>query len=398
MRTIKPEVIEHVRVCGNQNTYCAHPITAGEIFNFGNGEIACMHWHSECDYSSEESVRHGQLSVHGKAKVMLDRSFDGGRTWRDEDKSVVFDYGLPVQQRREILSNIMTESNTPPLTDNTIFHFDKSYSGEEIGGGRYAQVPFALRSEDKGHTWSREVAKPTNIGYTLLQNGFGIIRQGQDLYKPFMVDPWSTGDTDYGVVCSHYSVLYKSDNAGVDWYYVSDIARDPLRDHTCSYCSVVDLGNRHFLAVLGCWRIGDSWTRWINTCHSYDNGLNWTPSLRIQNPGVSPYPLVLRDGRIVVIFARRWPTSKRGIYGIVSGDEGKTWSDVFVLRCGDASSWDIGYPVATQLENGEIFTAYYYTVDDGRPHGGPLKEDIGEKFQFLPECGKRHVAGTIFRI
>ena len=65
---------------------------------------------------------------------------------------------------------------------------------------------------------------------------------------------------------------------------------------------------------------------------------------------------------------------------IVSEDEGATWSAEAVIRA-DASDWDLGYPVATELDDGGIFTAYYYMEDDGNNFGGT-----------------RHIAGSHFRL
>jgi hypothetical protein len=92
----------------------------------------------------------------------------------------------------------------------------------------------------------------------------------------------------------------------------------------------------------------------------------------------SPWPLRLADGRIIVLFARRKPP--RGMGLIMSEDEGTTWSDEQILR-DDGSTWDLGYPVATEVEPCRIFTAYYYTLNDGNNFGGT-----------------RFVAGTHFRI
>jgi len=92
----------------------------------------------------------------------------------------------------------------------------------------------------------------------------------------------------------------------------------------------------------------------------------------------SPYPLLLRDGRIVVLYGRRKPPY--GMGGIVSEDGGETWSQEFVLR-DDANCGDLGYPVATELEDGRIFTAYYYNLDDGNKFGGT-----------------RYIAGSFFRV
>ena len=65
---------------------------------------------------------------------------------------------------------------------------------------------------------------------------------------------------------------------------------------------------------------------------------------------------------------------------IVSEDDGDSWSAEGIIR-GDASDWDLGYPVAIQLDDGRIFTAYYYMEKDGANFGGA-----------------RHIAGSFFRL
>ncbi len=50
----------------------------------------------------------------------------------------------------------------------------------------------------------------------------------------------------------------------------------------------------------------------------------------------------------------------RGSIGvIVSEDEGITWSSEAIIH-DDWSGEELGYPVATQLDDGRIFTAYYF--------------------------------------
>ena len=85
----------------------------------------------------------------------------------------------------------------------------------------------------------------------------------------------------------------------------------------------------------------------------------------------------LRDGRIVVLFARR--TRPAGIGLFVSEDDGATWSAEAIVR-DDGSGGDLGYPVATQLDDGRIFTAYYFMEDDGNNFGG----DALHRWQLLP--------------
>ena len=66
----------------------------------------------------------------------------------------------------------------------------------------------------------------------------------------------------------------------------------------------------------------------------------------------------------VVTFARRSVGGPRGILGVLSDDLGQTWSREFVLR-GDAYTWDCGYQLLTELNDGRLFTAYYITTHDG---------------------------------
>ena len=49
----------------------------------------------------------------------------------------------------------------------------------------------------------------------------------------------------------------------------------------------------------------------------------------------------------------------------MSNDDGRTWSDAAMIR-DDAGGADIGYPVATELDAGRIFTAYQCQRPDGK--------------------------------
>ena len=70
-----------------------------------------------------------------------------------------------------------------------------------------------------------------------------------------------------------------------------------------------------------------------------------------------------------------------GIRGMISRDEGQTWSDEFIIR-DDGASPDLGYPVALEREDGAILTVYYHNVDE----------------QPFLQGGPRHIAGTVFRL
>jgi sialidase-1 len=117
--------------------------------------------------------------------------------------------------------------------------------------------------------------------------------------------------------------------------------------------------------------------RWTCLCHSEDGGLNWSAPLRIHAWSVSPFPLLLADGRIVVVYMRRFgPT---GLYAIVSEDAGESWSEPLCLRDDTIAApprgvVDGGYPLALEMDDGRIFVAYYWQQDDADVpwHGGRL--------------------------
>jgi len=127
-------------------------------------------------------------------------------------------------------------------------------------------------------------------------------------------------------------------------------------------------------------------------CFSDDQGLNWTEPERVQSWSVSPFPLLLGDGRLVIIYMRRNP-DPTGLYCIISEDEGVSWSPPQVLRddtlaAGPRGIVDGGYPVAVPLSDvgipdARILTAYYWQHDDlNVPWYG----------------GRKYIAGTVFRI
>ena len=46
-KIIQPIIEEHVKVCGDKNTFCSHPIVHMGMKNFGNGELVFMHYHTD---------------------------------------------------------------------------------------------------------------------------------------------------------------------------------------------------------------------------------------------------------------------------------------------------------------------------------------------------------------
>jgi hypothetical protein len=239
---------------------------------------------------------------------------------------------------------------------------------------------FQIRSVDRGRTWE---------SVPLVLDSWG--------YPPVVALPDGSYARNFG---SNRVFLSVSKDQGMSWNRVSEIAQDATGVRRFTYSGLLALPSGrlqcYVLTFEGCQALcvteSDDGLRWtpLRPIVRYGRGpwtaRPWTPqtyALRTAYGGWdqryrSPWPLRLRDGRIVILFARReYPPS---IAAITSEDNGKTWSDEAIVR-DDAEGSDIGYPVATELEDGRIFTAYYFQRRDGNGFGGT-----------------RFIAGSFFRL
>ena len=387
--------VRHTKLCYSKDRMCAHPRQC-PIHNYGGGHITVIHHHAPSAYRVRNDIGHGQFGYKGRAKILLQRSFDYGETWPTEHEVVIWDDSLPLEEKRAILR----QADDPTLPREEIdlsspdssVYFARPATGPERADGRPAVECYAFRSGDRGHTWETvptRVNPPTGLGYVHIDAG-----------------PWvQFGDGTQLVVASIGSDegntalgIYGTDNNGLSWNYVAEVANDPTGRGRPTYAVLLLLPSGR----LQCYMLNIQGIRnAIQMSYSDDGGYSWSEPKPVvawgQSPwaaltrrhiwsgarrqGVhyrSPWPLRLRDGRIVVIFGRRQPPFGMGL--IVSEDDGATWSAEAVIRA-DASDWDLGYPVATELDDGRIFTAYYFMEDDGNNFGGT-----------------RHIAGSHFRL
>ena len=386
--TVEITDVRHVRVHGSQDAYCGHPRQGG-IFNFGNGELAVIHNHAPCTYERPEDVRHDEFGYHARSVALLQRSLDGGETWPEELDVTVWDEAAPLEERRRFLfPDEPVREEFDMSRPESAFYFGRTWSGEDLPDGSHRMLCFALRSADKGQTWEKvpAIVQPPAHLKVVHKDCHPVVRMPDGSFLGAMS---GGGGSVPGQV-----LLYGSDDDGLTWEYLAEIARDPTGGGRPTYAGLLLLPNGRLLGFM--LHIG-GYGHFIGVNHSADGGYSWselTPIVRWgqspwrsgrrpkqYSPGVfyrSPWPMLLGDGRILVLFARRKPPF--GIGGIVSEDEGKTWSREFVLR-DDANCRDLGYPVATELDDGRIFTAYYYNLDDGNKFGGT-----------------RFIAGSFFRV
>jgi hypothetical protein len=365
----------------------------GYIQKFRRGEIVVGHNHGLCRYLEgtdagyslkKWGLWHDRLTGYGaRAKVLLQRSLDGGRTWPEENDVIVYDEGISSAEKHAFLYR--HDGPREPydmFQPEAVFFFGLTYIPEERGN---IPVCFGLRSPDKGKTWEKV---PTVITH---RDGDRHL-DGEDIFILKNCDPVICMPDNQTLLAAVVDVIpgggpmiYTSRDQGITWNFLSQVTVDQSASGRFTYEGLLLMpsGELHcyYLHISSQDLNVEGFKNAICMSVSKDGGKSWSQTVPIvgdsrqcwKNPGDegvnyrSPWPMLLEDGRILVVFARR--RKPMGIGGILSSDEGKTWSKEFVIR-DDASSGDIGYPVGDQLEDGHIFIAYYYTLPDGNNFGG----------------------------
>lgn len=413
-RNIRLADIRHVRIFYDENMYAAHT-NRGGIWSFGDGEIAVAHLLKPADYKTGEGVHHGYSSPG--AGVMLNRSYDSGETWPEAERRWIWNNDRSVEEIRSWLYDRPEEYEEIDMSNrNSIMHFCTAHYLLKRKPGIdpiHHGFSFCLRSKDKGHTWESKpsLVPPPSFSDSLIAVNLGYIK-------------FPNGVLGIGTSGAFYYVSY---DQGLSWDFVSTVASDPLHQYEYSYAGVHRLPDDRLLFSMH--RLVRPFGDYPCVAFSDDGGLTWSkpkyivrpdwvPPEALPEPGQvelptqsyhwfddtgrphneisayrSPCALVTRDGRIVVIFARRRPPY--GIGGVVSDDLGETWSQEFVLRA-DGCCGDCGYPVVTELDDGRIFTAYYISVSDSEGTIPSIRQDRGTGQ--LAWSAVRYVAGTSFRI
>ena len=373
--------VHHVVVGGGPNLVCRWPRQGG-IWHWGD-EVLVAYIEAPCQYKQHKEVGHGLEGIWKRGYVRLRRSVDRGLTWSDAGK--VFDNSLSVEEQREILRlddysfNDVDGPRSPQdreaidmSSPDAILIMGRAFVGSPRGDGdrRRGQVTYCFRSPDRGHWWERvpSILWPDH-SHAVIELANNYLKLGGSRLLCWLVAsgaPQHAPDLKVGFVPQ----LYASVDHGQTWDFYSEIYCDPTGRVDACYPHIVVLPSGTWLCFMGLGYRGvgrrDLWRTAI--CASEDEGLNWSPPRLIQAWTISPFPLLLDDGRLVVIFMRR-DLDPTGLYATVSEDEGRRWAPPLMLRGDTLSSGvlgcvDGGYPVAIQMEDGRILTAYYWQHED----------------------------------
>ncbi len=367
--------LRHGVVHHDPQWYCGHP-RQGICGYFGGGELVVGHNHAACAYQQESDIAHDLGGYHSRSVVLLQRSLDGGVTWPGAGDVVVYDETATTERKRAFLyPGPVARADYDMTSPDALFFFGRTYLPEDRGR---VPVCFALRSPDRGRSWE---TTPTIIRHP----GGEHLWVHKDCH-PVVCMP--DGRTLLAAM-SHTSpagpAIYHSRDNGLSWQCLSQVISPPSGSGRFTYAGLLLLpdgelqcyslhiqpddetvaGPRNAICLFRSTDGGETWSVPAPIVGARD--ACWRNPAPTGRPYRSPWPMLLRDGRILVIFGRR--RMPMGTGAVLSSDGGRTWGAELVIR-DDASCDDLGYPVGCQLEDGRVFIAYYYTLADGNAFGG----------------------------
>ncbi len=333
-----PRVVKHVVVCRKEGRFAGWPANHG-AWCWGNEMLVGF----ELGYFHKNRGENHAIDYSRPAEHLLARSLDGGETWEIERHEAL---KIPPNQK---MAGVPGEPGGKPLA-------------ECPGGIDFTAPGFALTAR-----MNSVDAGQSRFYYTL--------DRGKQWEGPFRIpdfgQPGIAARTDYLVNGPHDLTMFltaakrngkegrviavRTEDGTRTWKMLSFVCPEPAgREYAIMPSSLrVPAG-----AILTAIRYRD----FIDLYRSADGGLTWTYLTRPapQTGGNPPSMLRLTDGRIALTYGfRRKPF---GIRARLSADEGKNWSEEFVLR-EDGGNWDLGYPRTLQRPDGKLVTAYYFNTD-----------------------------------
>ena len=367
--------VQHRTVHHDPAYFSAHP-RWGVYQSFGSGEMIVAFKTALSDYKLPVDVKHGGVRRPGyeqKAVTLLKRSTDGGLTWPTADQVILYDEKLSDDGKRAFLyQEGAAREQFDMFSQDSIFWFTHTYLHDEE-----RMVLFALRSADRGRTWEKvpTVIDPPS-GHASVRKKFSSVIRRPD--GKTLITVMNAGGA---------APIYQSTDQGLSWHFVAYSAVLPGGIGAVTYDGLIELrsgelqsyyvhalGQKDYTSIHGVRNA-------IAISSSTDGGRTWTEPMPIVGKGAecwnfpakrkaeresfvyrSPYPILLQDGRILVVWARR--RIPFGMGGTISSDGGETWSQEFIIRADDTNCHDIGYPIGGQLEDGRVFISYYYNEPD----------------------------------
>ena len=272
---------------------------------------------------------------------------DGGLCYAGNGRLILTWFTLPGMDLRTEYLPYITNMVTPMESAANMGMVDavEMLSPEELEGGSWLRV-----SEDYGVTWGEPIRMPISAPH-----GPNVCRDGSLIYLG--LEYLSRGELP-----SRCIALYKSFDGGYTWEKWSIIAPPDwlVDDEFLDEPHIMELPDGRLLAAFRIENHKPSFTIAIAT--SDDGGKTWSDLVCTDVSGSPPHLMIHSSGAIICSFGRR--QAPFGERAIVSYDQGKTWSEEYVLD--ESPSGDLGYPSTVELSDGSLMTVYYQKYKDDK--------------------------------
>lgn len=395
----RPARVEHAVVYRREDHFASHPYVRG-FWENAAGDLITNFSVATVDYRGDpRALSHLSLvrSPGGRRAVTM-RSVDRGRSWQivNEDprrpgNDVMVPRpgidglpgGLPELARVDFRDRdvLVSNFNHQYMTEDPLIRpFYEALKG--IVPAPERRVLFRI-SKDGGASWSRSAMLPLDGLHSLSAVESATVRpDGQCLL--FLSGVAAPGEGSRPLV-------YRSLDDGTDFHFLSFVVprEEPLAGGAIRmYPRGLVLPSGRLLCSV---RIDRDWAgdMWTHVYQSEDLGRTWRFLSRVSDFGAPAAPLLLSDGRVVMIYANRLRPSIRAV---VSEDEGRTWGPEIIVR-DDGGSWDIGYPRAWEVAPGWVGALYYFNTRDD-----PLQVRAAPGGEPWGAGGVRFIARSLFTV
>jgi hypothetical protein len=328
---------QNVIVYREPGRYGGWPANHG-IWHWGNEIVVGF----EAGYFKYNAVTHS-IDWDRPAEHLLARSLDGGQTWKIEHP---LSLRAPDGTKQ---ANVPSERGGKAAVDcpgginftNPNFALTARFEDVNSGPSHF------YYSYDRGKTWHGPYRIP-DFGQKGIAARTDYLVNGKHDLMMFLTAAKSNGK-EGRVIC------VRTQDGGKTWKLVSFVGPEPGPDDMAIMPSSVRLSPKTILTAI-------RHPGWIVLYRSDDDGATWhfisKPATDTGRHHGNPPSLVkLSDGRLVITYGYR--AEPFGIRARISSDEGKTWGKEIPLRT-DGGTWDLGYTRTVQRPDGKMVTIYYF--------------------------------------
>lgn len=340
----QPHDIKHTIVAIEKGKFHGWPANNG-IWIWGN-EILVGFTQTEYEETESHNIKNDSPLVS-----KLARSLDGGKTWKVFDPvNYVGDNGKKTKLSEPL--NFLSEG------------FALRVSGDTYHGNKDPESQF-FYSYDKGNTWDGpfylgNISQLKRFdGYILTPRTDYIVLGEKECLIFISSRKPDTGMSDkISVICTK--------DGGLTFQLLSSYVVPESDPHRAAMPNTVRISENELVMSIRRRVIADNTNNWLDLYYSNDLGKTWEFRSKIGDTGAyngnPPSIVKLQDGRLCTVYGDR--NSSR-IVGKYSYDNGKTWTDEFIVRADfytreREDMKDLGYCRVVQNDYGEIVAIYYW--------------------------------------